>query len=112
LKDFPLIGEKLANREIWNHQILDSRKAFELAWDDGNMLGNITLKFIWEVQITSTWWHVIWEIKSFDDLYDFDTSTHRGLLGEILTRIWSTIDGVPFYIQIRWSISVDLSWNF
>jgi hypothetical protein len=40
-------------------------------------------------------------LKSYDDLYDFNASTHRGIIGETLTKIGASTSGKPYWIEIR-----------
>ena len=40
-------------------------------------------------------------LKAFDDVFDFNPSTHRSVLGEAATAVGRAIPGTPFTIEIR-----------
>jgi hypothetical protein len=45
-------------------------------------------------------------LKCFDDIYDFNKSTHRGIIGELLTAIGRNYNGTTYDIEIRGSKSI------
>ena len=68
----------------------------------GIFLGNITLRLQGEFKVKPCHeWEFNGTLKSYDDVYDFNASKHRALLGELLTAFGRSTPGTPFDIQIR-----------
>ena len=66
------------------------------------LLGNITLKIEGELTINESGESDFEGVlKSFDDVYDFNASTHRGIIGEVLTLFGRKSEGEPYHIKIR-----------
>lgn len=65
-------------------------------------VGNVSLKLEGTLEIkTDCTWTFAGTLKCFDDLYDFNASTHRSAIGEWLTSIGRETKGKPFYVEIR-----------
>lgn len=86
---------------------IDSRSPFSTSGDQALFLGNITLRLQGTLSLDSSSYAFKGTLKSFDDVYDFNKSTHRSVFGEVLTRMGATQTGVPFDIQIRGSKPID-----
>lgn len=82
---------------------VDAKRPFTTSGSQWGYLGNITLRLQGNLSLDSSSYSFKGSLKSFDDVYDFNKSTHRGVLGEILTRAGAAQDGVPYDIEIRGS---------
>lgn len=81
---------------------IDDRLAFSTSDDNKLVLGNITLRLQGDLEISKDKsWTFTGTLKSYDDVYDFNASTHRSVLGEVLTFFGSQQEGKPYDIQIR-----------
>lgn len=65
---------------------IDSRLPFSTSGDQAFFLGNITLRLQGSLSLSPKKYVFSGTLKSFDDIYDFNKSTHRGWIGEALTR--------------------------
>ena len=75
-------------------------------------LGDVSLKLEGRLVIKAGGdWTFTGTMKCFDDLYDFNRSTHRSLAGEILTALGRNTDGKVFWIEIRGAKNVSESGN-
>lgn len=86
---------------------------FTTSGDQALFLGDISLKLEGTLTIAANGdWKFTGTLKSFDDLYDFNASTHRGPIGEALTWFGrEKITGKPFMIEIRGAKPADGSGN-
>lgn len=80
---------------------VDDRNSFSTSGDEAGYLGNITLRLQGNLSLSEGKYSFGGTLKSFDDRYDFNWSTHRSFLGEALTRFGATQKGVPYDIEIR-----------
>ena len=76
---------------------------FTTSGDQALFLGDISLKLEGTLTIAAYGdWKFTGTLKSFDDFYDFNASTHRGPIGEALTWFGrEKMIGKPFIIEIR-----------
>ena len=82
----------------------DDNLAFTTSGDQALFLGDISLKLEGDFVIKNDCtWEFKGPLKSFDDWYDFNASTHRGPLGELLTTLGRNTPGKPYWIEIRGS---------
>ncbi|WP_320159736.1 lipid II-degrading bacteriocin [Klebsiella sp. S69] len=73
----------------------------------GSYLGNITLKTEGTLTINSNGnWTYNGVVRSFDDRYDFNASTHRGVIGESMTRLGELFNGQPYQILLPGEVTV------
>ncbi|CAK8717112.1 RHS and YD repeat-containing [Candidatus Electrothrix laxa] len=91
---------------------IDDKKSFRTKGKDNLALGNVTLRLQGELTVKKSKdggvnWGFKGTVKSFDDKYDFNASTHRGIFGEILTAIGRETEGKPFNVEIRGSLPVE-----
>jgi hypothetical protein len=105
---FPQVKVKLSKCEPGTYQIKWSNSndnlPFSTSGDQALFLGNISLKLTGTLIIKADKsWSFNGTLKSFDDLYDFNKSTHRGFIGECLTAMGRNTKGKPFWIEIRGS---------
>ena len=106
VKDFPAIKELLSNRKAGKFKIVwrnkDDNLPFSTSGDQSLYLGNVSLKLEGNLEIKNDCtWSFDGTLKCFDDLYDFNASTHRSWFGEWLTSIGRKTSGKPYYIEIR-----------
>lgn len=104
--DFPQVRALVSGESVGEFSV-DSRIPFSTSGDQAGYLGNITLRLQGRLALEQNFFGFRGTLKSFDDRYDFNRSTHRGILGEILTRWGASQPGVPYDIQIRGSKVVD-----
>jgi RHS repeat-associated protein len=82
----------------------DDNLPFTTSGDQALFLGDISLKLEGNLVIKNDCtWEFKGPLKSFDDWYDFNASTHRGHLGELLTAWGRNTPGKPYWIEIRGS---------
>ncbi|MGN0855300.1 MAG: lipid II-degrading bacteriocin [Kiritimatiellia bacterium] len=75
-------------------------------------LGDVSLKLEGQIEVKPGGdWKFNGTLKCFDDFYDFNKSTHRGLAGEILTWFGRQTDGKNYWIEIRGQKLVSESGN-
>lgn len=104
---FPQVAEQMKGCKPGSYQIKWGNKNDNLplstSGDQALFLGNISLKLEGTLVIKEGGdWEFSGQLKSFDDYYDFNASTHRGVIGEALT--WGgreRISGKPYWIEIR-----------
>jgi RHS repeat-associated protein len=86
---------------------VDDKISFTTSGDQYLLLGDITLRLQGEIEIDpcTCCWNFQGTLKSFDDLYDFNKSTHRKLWAEIITILGGIVKGKPYWFNIRgWKI--------
>ena len=104
--DFPAVKRLLSEKKAGKHPVTWKNKKdnlpFSTSGDQSLYLGNVSLKLegILEIKTDCTWTFA-GTLKCFDDLYDFNASTHRSAIGEWLTSIGRETKGKPFYVEIR-----------
>ena len=77
---------------------------FSASGDQALLLGDISLKLEGDFVLKSDCtWEFKGDLKSFDDWYDLNASTHRGPIGELLTTFGRNTSAEPFDIEIRGS---------
>lgn len=90
--------------------LIDTKYAFPMSRsseEDGYLLGDSTLRLQGHLTFAQNGsWDFDGTYKIFDDPYDFNKSTHRGFIGELLTTIGRNTPGKPFDIEIRGSVPV------
>jgi RHS repeat-associated protein len=106
VKDFPVVKRLLSEGKPGKYAVAwKSRKdnlPFATSGDQSLYLGNVSLKLEGTLEIkTDCTWKFDGTLKCFDDIYDFNASTHRSWLGEWLTSIGRKTSGKPFDIEIR-----------
>ena len=73
----------------------------------GAYLGNITLKTEGTLTISANGsWTYNGVVRSYDDKYDFNASTHRGVIGESLTRLGAMFSGKEYQILLPGEIHI------
>jgi RHS repeat-associated protein len=102
---FPQMQNLISGEKIGVFPI-DSRTPFSTSGDQGLFLGNITLRLQGTLTLDQTSYSFNGTLKSFDDIYDFNKSTHRGAIGELLTRFGATQTGTTYWIEIRGTKSI------
>lgn len=91
---FPISGKFTHNTEDYN--IIT-----------GSYLGSITLKTEGIVTVSSNGsWTYNGVVRAYDDKYDFNLSTHRGVIGEALTRLGARYSGKEYGISIPGQIDI------
>jgi hypothetical protein len=81
---------------------IDAKRVFSTSGDQANFLGDITLRLQGEMRLDGNGkWSFKGTLRAYDDWYDFNASTHRKIIGEILTMIGRNTPGKPFWIEIR-----------
>src|SRR5690606_31623943 len=85
---------------------IDDRLAYSTTGEHRYILGNITLRLQGALSLTESGYKFSGTLKAWDDTYDFNRSSHRGLLGEILTTGGRKTPGVPYDIEIRGSKAI------
>jgi RHS repeat-associated protein len=83
---------------------IDTRQSYTTSGEDWPVYGRITLRLQGTLSVQcgkSCSWSFSGTTKSFDDVYDFNKSTGRGVLGEILTAFGRNTSGTPYDILIR-----------
>src|SRR5436190_3874516 len=99
---FPQIQREIQGSTDPRTTQIDDKKPFATSGDQSLFLGDITLRLQGEFKVKPCReWEFNGTLKSYDDVYDFNGSTHRGLLGELLTAFGRSTPGAPFDIQIR-----------
>ena len=106
VKDFPAVKKLLSERKPGKHKVTwknkDDNLPFSTNGDQSLYLGNVSLKLEGTLEIkTDCTWKFDGTLKCFDDLYDFNASTHRSWFGEWLTSVGRKTPGKPFNIEIR-----------
>lgn len=79
---------------------IDSTSAYSTSGDAAATVGNITLRLQGTLKICGCNWSFEGNLKSFDDLYDFNRSTHRTMPGELSTAIGNIMPGKAYNIRI------------
>lgn len=91
----------------------DDNLAFSVSnGDTALFLGDVSLKLEGTLKVNQSGdWRFSGTLKCFDDFYDFNPSTHRGLVGETLTAIGRSLFGKPYWIEIRGSKQIEETGN-
>lgn len=79
---------------------IDSRSSYSTSGDAALTVGGITLRLQGTLTICGCNWSFEGNLRSFDDTYDFNPSTHRSLLGELLTTVGNNLPGKTYTINI------------
>ncbi|WP_379059963.1 lipid II-degrading bacteriocin [Pectobacterium brasiliense] len=70
-------------------------------------LGNITMRTEGVLNVnTDGTWKYEGVIRSYNDIYDANPSTHRGVLGEWATGVLSNFSGKPYEISIPGELKI------
>ena len=104
--DFPAVKAATNSACFDGTMKIDDRTSFAslMKW---LTVGNITLRLQGTLMTKCDCsWSFSGYLKSFDDIYDFNASTHRYILGETLTAIGRNIPGKPYDIRIRGAKSI------
>ena len=102
--DFKEVKDKISAGEAGIFDI-DTTKSYNTG---DLLLGNITLKLEGKLEIGKDGGiKFSGNLKSYDDKYDFNASTHRSVLGEMLTIVGRIIGGKNYQIQIRGSRKIE-----
>ncbi len=89
---------------------IDSKSPYGTSGDMAWTVGNITLRIQGTLTISADCaWSFVGTLKSYDDYYDFNGSTHRGALAELATAFGRSTPGKNYWIEIRGSKSVSKS---
>ena len=81
---------------------IDARQAYSTTGEAANYLGDITLRLQGTLAISSSGvWSFNGVLKSYDDFYDFNISTHRDFWGELITAYGRNTPGKDYRIEIR-----------
>jgi hypothetical protein len=99
-KDFKAIKDLLTGKQPGTASV-DGKLVLTTSGDNFLMLGNITLRLQGSLSITEKDWSFNGSLKSYDDMYDFNASSHRSVIGELLTTFGRNTEGTPFPIEIR-----------
>ena len=87
---------------------IDDKLPFGTSGDQMLFLGNITLRLQGDFKVKPG---CVWEfkgtLKSYDDVYDFNQSTHRNPVAELLTTFGRNTPGKLFDIEIRGSKQIE-----
>ncbi len=101
---FPKVKAVLIKPCCKKETIIDDKIPFSTSGDQASFLGNITLRLEGTLKTTKKCnWSFFGTLKSYDDYYDFNKSTHRKFIGEFLTMIGRNTHGTPYWIEIRGS---------
>jgi RHS repeat-associated protein len=108
---FPKVAKEISGSARDATISIDDRKAFSTSGDQALFLGDITLRLQGTLTLKKSdcSWKFDGTLKSFDDWYDFNKSTHRGPVGEFLTGIGRGTTGTPYWIEIRGSKQISES---
>jgi uncharacterized protein RhaS with RHS repeats len=104
---FPQVAKQMKDCKPGTYQIRwgnrNDNLPFSTSGDQALFLGDISLKLEGTLIIGENGnWNFTGQLKSFDDYYDFNVSTHRGAIGETLTWVGrGKITGKPYWIEIR-----------
>ena len=91
----------LIDGELNGARKIDDKLPFTTSGKDWALLGDITLRLQGTLKLDSSSYSFSGTLKSYDDVYNFNKSTHRGVIGEMLTRYGASQDGRPFSLEIR-----------
>jgi uncharacterized protein RhaS with RHS repeats len=114
---FPQVSQQLKDCKPGTYQVNWGNKndnlPFSTSGDQALFLGNISLKLEGTLIVGNDGnWSFNGQLKSFDDFYDFNASTHRGAVGEALTWLGrEKISGKPYWIEIRGTKQINDSGN-
>ena len=99
---FPKVQSELGKGCQEKSVQIDDRKPFTTSGDAFFTVGNITLPLQGTLNVQCDCsWRFQGVLKAFDDLYDFNPSTHRGWWGELTTTVGSMFPGKEFDIRIQ-----------
>ncbi len=93
---------------------IDARMPFEARKDYQDLLGTLTLRLKGTLQLTKTGsWNFKGTLKSYDDLYDMNKSTHRAKDKELATTMGRVLgqvtNGRDYRIEVRGGKSIQES---
>ena len=99
---FNTFNKKLATATPGEEVKIDAKQGFSTGGAEAAYLGNITLRMqgVLSVGEKGTW-SFKGTLKAYDDVYDFNQSNHRSVIGELSTAIGARMQGKPYDIQIR-----------
>lgn len=108
VKDFPQVAKKLKKPVPGTYEIKwhdkNDNLPFSTSGDQAAFLGDVSLKLEGTLKINpDKSWSFTGDLKCFDDVYDANSSTHRGFFGEFSTKMLSIIPGKKYDIEIRGS---------
>lgn len=99
---FDSFNKKLAGAEPGSEIKIDAKQPFSTGGAEGAYLGNITLRMQGVLSVGEKGaWSFKGALKAYDDVYDFNKSSHRSVVGELSTLVGSKMSGKPYDIQIR-----------
>lgn len=104
--DFNDVKDLISDGQNGLHPIND-RMAYSTVGDHKLLLGNITLRLQGNLTLTDGGFGFSGTLKSYDDKYDFNQSTHRGIIGELLTSAGRSTPGAPFPVEIRGAKAIE-----
>ena len=82
---------------------IDGRLTYTESGENFAVFGDVTLRLQGTLQVQEGGWKFRGTLKAFDDLYDFNPSTHRSFMGELSTAVGRYTPGTPYWIEIRGS---------
>lgn len=99
---FDAFNKKLAGASPGSEIKIDAKQPFSTGGAEAAYLGNITLRMQGVLSVGEKGsWTFKGSLKSYDDIYDANKSTHRSAIAEWSTTVLSKIPGKPYDIQIR-----------
>ena len=109
IQAFPQIKKHLTRYTSKQVFEIDDRKAFETSLGGAfNAYGNITFRLQGRLEVDQNSYHFKGTLKAFDDIFDFNPSTHRPLVVEAITRgiNWAA-PGTPYDIRFTGQIDIE-----
>ena len=99
---FPKVKAELGKGCQQKRVQLDDRAPFTSSGDAFIIVGNITLRLQGTLSVECDCsWRFDGVLKSFNDRYDFNPSTHRSRFGEFSTKVGSMFPGAEFEVHIQ-----------
>jgi len=90
----------LAGAEPGNSYAINTVAPFATKGYEAAIFGHVTLRLQGELSVgMGGWWSFDGRISALNDIYDFNPSTHRTLMGEASTWVGSQFKGKPYEIQ-------------
>ena len=114
--EFPRVADVLKECKKGRYRIKRIDKndnlAFHVVGGLALVLGDVSLKLEGDLHVAQNGdWKFTGTLKCFDDIYDFDKSSHRGVFGEMLTFIGRSTNGKKYWIEIRGEKAMTESGN-